>query len=67
VEDGSRVAPVSARLTFVSPVADAASGLVEVRADIANPGSRLRPGSKAVLRLGAGAGSSAEAAAGSRP
>jgi RND family efflux transporter MFP subunit len=65
VEDGSRVAPVAARLTFVSPVADAASGLVEVRADIANPGSRLRPGSKAVLRLGTG--SSAEAAARSRP
>jgi RND family efflux transporter MFP subunit len=52
VEDGARVAAVGAKLNFVSPVADAASGLVEVRADIANPGNRLRPGSKAVLRLG---------------
>jgi RND family efflux transporter MFP subunit len=52
VEDGTRVAAVGARVSFVSTVADAASGLVEVHADIANPGSRLRPGSKAVMRLG---------------
>jgi RND family efflux transporter MFP subunit len=51
VEDGARVVQVPARLTFVSPVADAASGLVEVRAAISNPGGRLRAGSKAVLRL----------------
>ena len=65
VEDGPRAQQVAARITFVSPVADAASGLVEVRADIANPGSRLRPGSKAVLRLGAGV--AAEAAARGKP
>ncbi len=52
VEDGARVVRAASRITFVSPVADAASGLVEVRSLIANPGSRLRPGSKAVLRLG---------------
>lgn len=52
VEDGAKVVAVPARLSFVSPVADAASGLVEVRAEIANPGMRLRPGSKAVMRLG---------------
>jgi RND family efflux transporter MFP subunit len=52
VEDGPRMVQVPAKVSFVSPVADAASGLVEVRADIANPGGRLRPGSKAVLRLG---------------
>lgn len=52
VEDGAQAVQVPARVSFVSPVADAASGLVEVRADIANPGGRLRPGSKAVLRLG---------------
>jgi RND family efflux transporter MFP subunit len=56
VEDGAQVARVSARLTFVSPVADAASGLVEVRARIANPRNRLRAGSKAVLRLAADRG-----------
>lgn len=67
VEDGGRVVQVAAHLTFVSPVADAASGLVEVRANIANPGGRLRPGSKAVLRLGAGSGGGAEPAGGSRP
>ncbi|RYY63036.1 MAG: efflux RND transporter periplasmic adaptor subunit [Comamonadaceae bacterium] len=53
VEDGGRPVPVLAKVSFVSPVADAASGLVEVRADIPNPGNRLRPGSRAVLRMGA--------------
>jgi len=53
VEDGTAVVRAPARITFVSPVADAASGLVEVRAGIANPNNRLRAGSKAVLRLGA--------------
>jgi len=53
VEDGTALLQVPARLNFVSPVADAASGLVEVRAEIRNPASRLRPGSRAVLRLGA--------------
>lgn len=52
VEDGARAVATGAKVSFVSPVADAASGLVEVRADIANPGARLRPGAKAVLRLG---------------
>lgn len=56
VEDGAQVARVVARLTFVSPVADAASGLVEVRARIANPHNRLRAGSKALLHLAGGRG-----------
>lgn len=56
VEDGAQVARVVARLTFVSPVADAASGLVEVRARIANPHNRLRAGSKALLHLASGRG-----------
>lgn len=56
VEDGAQVARVAARLTFVSPVADAASGLVEVRARIANPHNRLRAGSKALLHLASGRG-----------
>lgn len=57
VEDGARVVQVPGRLTFVSPVADPASGLVEVRANVANPGGQLRPGSKAMVRLGASAAS----------
>jgi RND family efflux transporter MFP subunit len=64
VEDGGRIAQTAARLTFVSPVADAASGLVEVRASIANPAGKLRAGSKAVLRLGNG---TPAAPAGSKP
>lgn len=52
VEDAGKLVQASARVSFVSPVADPASGLVEVRAEIRNPGSRLRPGSRAVLRLG---------------
>jgi RND family efflux transporter MFP subunit len=51
VEDGAHVVQVGAHVTFISPVADAASGLVEVRANIANPNNRLRAGSKAVLRI----------------
>lgn len=51
IEDGGRLVQVAGKLSFVSPVADAASGLVEVRAFIANPGSRLRPGSRAVVRV----------------
>jgi len=54
IEDGAKLVQVPARLSFVSPVADAASGLVEVRAQVPNPGGRLRAGSKAVLRLGTG-------------
>lgn len=67
VEEGSRVVQVPARVSFVSPVADAASGLVEVRADIANPGGRLRPGSKAVLRLGEPQAAPAAATLGRQP
>lgn len=67
VEDGNRAVQVPARVSFVSPVADAASGLVEVRADIANPGGRLRPGSKAVLRLGEPQGASATTPLGRQP
>lgn len=60
VEDGARAVAVRSRITFVSPVADPASGLVEVRAEVPNPGQRLRPGSKALLRLGAGGAAEAE-------
>lgn len=39
------------RVSFVSPVADAASGLVEVRIAFDDPESRFRPGLKAVVEL----------------
>ena len=67
VEDGGRIAQVKGRVSFVSPVADAASGLVEVRATIPNPGGRLRAGSKAMLRLGAGGAAAAADAGGVKP
>lgn len=40
-----------ALLTYIAPVADAASGLVEVRFDLKNPKRQIRPGSQAVLAL----------------
>lgn len=42
-------ATVSARLTFVSPVIDPASGLREIKADLINPPAAVRPGISAVL------------------
>jgi RND family efflux transporter MFP subunit len=43
-------ATVSARVTFVSPVVDPASGLREVKADLINPPAWVRPGESAVLQ-----------------
>ena len=37
-------------VTFVSPVADSASGLVDVRVRFENPKGQIRPGAKAVIR-----------------
>lgn len=45
--------PIPGRLTFVSPVADAASGLVELRVEFDNPGGQVRPGVTARIRLDA--------------
>jgi multidrug efflux pump subunit AcrA (membrane-fusion protein) len=44
-------AAVSGRVTFVSPVVDAASSLVEVRVQFSNADRRIRPGVKARLRV----------------
>lgn len=52
VEDLAVRGPVNGRVTFVSPVSDAASSLVEVRVLIPNPERRIRPGVKGRLRLG---------------
>ena len=38
-------------VTFIAPVADAASGLVEVKVSFANPRKRVRSGIKASIRL----------------
>jgi len=51
LEDPAVPAPVSGRVTFVSPVVDAASSLVEVRVQFSNADRRIRPGVKARLRV----------------
>jgi RND family efflux transporter MFP subunit len=51
VEDPAVAAAVSGRVTFVSPVVDAASSLVEVRVQFSNADRRIRPGVKARLRV----------------
>jgi RND family efflux transporter MFP subunit len=44
-------AQASGSITFIAPVADPASGLVEFRAEFANPDNRLRAGTRARLLL----------------
>ena len=51
VDDPAVAAAVSGRVTFVSPVVDAASSLVEVRVQFSNADRRIRPGVKARLRV----------------
>ena len=56
-ESGANAPAVTGKVSYVSSVADAASGLVEVRVTFPNPGLRIRPGIKGMLELGgAGAG-----------
>lgn len=43
--------PVSGKVTFVSPVVDAASGLREVKVDLVNPPKSISPGMPARLNL----------------
>jgi RND family efflux transporter MFP subunit len=49
IEDAD--AQANGAITFIAPVADPASGLVEIRAEFANPDDRLRAGTRARLRL----------------
>ena len=49
-ESGAQSTQSSGMLRFVSPTADSASGLVEIRAIFPNPRGTLRPGSKAIIR-----------------
>lgn len=51
LDDPAMSTPVSGRVSFVSPVVDAASGLVELRVLLPNPERRIRPGIKARLQL----------------
>lgn len=51
IQDPKQPFAVSGKLTFVSPVADAASSLVDVRIRVDNRDGRIRPGSKASLEL----------------
>lgn len=51
--EGAGPAPRGGKVSFVSPVADAASGLVEVRLRFDNAQGDLRPGTKATVRIGA--------------
>jgi RND family efflux transporter MFP subunit len=41
-------------VNFISPVTDAASGLVEVRVRFGNPAGRIAPGSKGIVKLDGG-------------
>jgi RND family efflux transporter MFP subunit len=49
-EAGSAQVQATGLVNFVSPLADSASGLVDVRIRFANPNGRIRPGAKAVIR-----------------
>ncbi len=51
VDDAALPGELSGRVSFVSPVLDPASSLVEVRVQIANAERRVRPGVKARLRI----------------
>jgi multidrug efflux pump subunit AcrA (membrane-fusion protein) len=50
-ESGRGTTPAEGQVQFVSPVADPASGLSEVRAVFSNPRGTLRPGLKGIVRL----------------
>jgi multidrug efflux pump subunit AcrA (membrane-fusion protein) len=49
-EAGAAQVSATGLVNFVSPLADSASGLVDVRIRFDNPNGRIRPGAKAVIR-----------------
>src|SRR5690606_7025289 len=51
LEGAASVPAVQGKVSFVSAVADPASGLVEMRISFANPGARVRPGIKGIIDL----------------
>ncbi|CAN5486177.1 hypothetical protein BH10PSE18_BH10PSE18_26060 [soil metagenome] len=50
----TNVAPVNGRVSYIAPVIDAASGLVEVRVVFANPKTLVPPGIKGIVELAEG-------------
>jgi RND family efflux transporter MFP subunit len=50
-EPALQLPAVQGQLSFVSPVVDAASGLVELRVQFPNPGGRIPPGIKGQVQL----------------
>ena len=52
IHDASAPFVVQGKITFVSPVSDAASSLVDVRLRVANPDGRIRAGTKASMDVG---------------
>ncbi len=55
LESGSTVSQTTGRITFISPVADPASGLVEIKITFANPQLSIKPGIKGSIELKSGA------------
>lgn len=51
LEAGSALARVTARVSFVSPVADPASGLVQVELTFSNPRNSIKPGIKGTIDI----------------
>lgn len=51
VQVGELPQPLSAKITFISPVVDAASGLREIKADLIKPPVSVRPGVSASLMV----------------
>lgn len=51
LEPGSSVSEVTGQIKFVSPVADAASGLVQVEVRFNNPGQRIKTGIKGMIEI----------------
>jgi RND family efflux transporter MFP subunit len=50
-EPALKLAPARGRVTYISPAMDPASGLIELRVTLANPGWRIPPGVKASVYL----------------
>lgn len=52
LESGSSMVEVTGQIKFVSPVADPASGLVQVEISFSNPGHRIKTGIKGSIDIG---------------
>ena len=52
IDAADKPVPVAGEIAFVSPVVDAASGLLRIKVKFANPDGKLKPGVAAAMRLG---------------